>query len=292
LGLGGVKRDSAERPASVAVARRSRHVLVVDDSRINQQVMSRILESGGHTFALASDGEAALDALEATAFDLVLMDVNMKGMDGIETTKLYRFTALGQRHVPIMALTADATPEMAQRCLEAGMDRCIIKPVHADTMLAIIDRLPVLDGATDDASGEASKDADARPPRAARAALQPLASDIAVFDTNHLDSLRDLGGQEFVSQLIEDFAGDARVLVETLLAAIERNDLAAFRAHAHAIASASGNLGASRVRQLGLAMERFSAEEFGAYGLTKARELEREVACLAEAAASTRLAVS
>ncbi len=287
-GLNGGSASGAKRERSVAVKRASRHVLVVDDSRINQQVIARILESVGHSFKLVSDGDTALDALEAEHFDLVLMDVNMQGMDGIETTKLYRFTALGKRHVPIMALTADATAEMAQRCLDAGMDRCIIKPVHAETLLSIIDGIAVAEGH----EPPAVADTMATSVRDLRAALQPLPSNIAVFDSNHLDSLRDLGGQEFVSQLIADFAGDARVLVEKLYAAVDRRDLGSFRSHSHAIASASGNLGATRVRHLGLAMERFSAEEFGAFGMTKALELEREVECLTEASAMGQHAVS
>jgi two-component system sensor histidine kinase RpfC len=286
--LNGGSHVGAKRERDVAVKRVSRHVLVVDDSRINQQVIARILESVGHSFKLVSDGEAALDALDAEQFDLVLMDVNMQGMDGIETTKLYRFTALGKRHVPIMALTADATPEMAQRCLEAGMDRCIIKPVHAETLLSIIDGIEI--GERDDVRVAADTVVDSV--RNLRAALQPLPSNIAIFDSAHLDSLRDLGGPEFVSQLIADFAGDARALVEKLFAAVDSRDLSSFRSHSHAIASASGNLGAARVRHFGLAMERFSAEEFGAFGMAKALELEREVECLTEASAMGQQAVS
>jgi two-component system sensor histidine kinase RpfC len=281
-------RGVVDKREAVTVHRPSRHILVVDDSRINQQVIARILASGGHTYELVADGESALDALETERFDLVLMDVNMQGMDGIETTKLYRFTALGRPHVPIMALTADATPEMAQRCMDAGMDRCIIKPVHADTMLAIIDSIAAPPSAAQAASEGAERSATA----IVKPALLPLRPDIAVFDTAHLESLRSLGGQEFVSQLIEDFATDARALVEGLLDAVEHDDISSFRANSHALASASGNLGAARIRQLGLAMERFSAEEFGSHGLLKALELEREVGCLRQAATSGRLEVS
>ena len=114
-----------------------RHVLIADDNLVNRRVLSKMLETAGHTVTTVVDGEVALDALEnaVEGFDLVLMDVNMPGMDGLEATKLYRFMELGKSRLPIVGLTADATPEMAQRCLDAGMDLCVTKPVSPEALL-------------------------------------------------------------------------------------------------------------------------------------------------------------
>jgi two-component system sensor histidine kinase RpfC len=117
---------------------RSLHILVADDNRINQNVVAKILERGGHSYTVVSNGEAALDALERETFALVLMDVNMPVMNGIDATRFYRMAAAGEKRLPILALTADATPEMAARCADAGMDLCIVKPVEANRLLDII----------------------------------------------------------------------------------------------------------------------------------------------------------
>ncbi len=117
---------------------RSLHILVADDNRINQNVVGKILERGGHSYEIVNNGEEALDALERDSFALVLMDVNMPVMNGIDATKLHRFATAGEKHLPILALTADATPEMAERCIEAGMDMCVVKPVEANRLLDII----------------------------------------------------------------------------------------------------------------------------------------------------------
>jgi len=83
-------------------------ILIADDNRMNCAVIAKILERAGYKAEIVSDGEQALDALEAGSFDVVLMDINMPVMTGIEAAKLYRFISLGERRVPILALTVDA----------------------------------------------------------------------------------------------------------------------------------------------------------------------------------------
>ena len=106
---------------------------------------------------LVDNGEAALDALNAHAFDIVLMDVNMPVMNGIEATKLYRFASLGMPRIPIVALTADATAEASARCEEAGMDACVTKPIEPARLIEMIESL-----VADEAAGTET----APPPRA------------------------------------------------------------------------------------------------------------------------------
>ena len=98
-------------------------------------VVTKILERAGHRATIVNDGEAALDVLNVREFDLVLMDVNMPVMNGIEATKLYRFASLGRPRIPIVALTADATAEVGRRCEEAGMDACVTKPIEPRRLL-------------------------------------------------------------------------------------------------------------------------------------------------------------
>ena len=261
-----------EEKAAPAVARRSVHVLVADDNRVNQKVVGKILDYGKHTYEMASTGDAALDALERSEFDLVLMDVNMPVMDGLEATKLFRVVSLGRRHVPVVGLTADATPDMAARCKEAGMDLCVVKPVTADRLLELIEAVVPQKSAVP-----------APPVRAAPTPLRVVAD--MVFDTAQTDKLREIGGEHFIQELLAGFQEEAQELLACLLDAVAADNLRAFRFNAHALASTAANIGAVRVCKLGRAMERFGAAEFHADGPARIREMSHEVDELAGAMA-------
>jgi signal transduction histidine kinase/DNA-binding NarL/FixJ family response regulator len=128
-------------PAGGALAppqRRGAHVLIVEDSSINQRVLSRMLRKLGHTFAIAGSGEEALRRLEAEGYDLVFMDMRMPGMDGLETTRELRRREGQERHTIVVAVTANAFSEDRERCLEAGMDDFLAKPVRLEELQAML----------------------------------------------------------------------------------------------------------------------------------------------------------
>ena len=122
--------------------RRSLRVLLAEDNTVNQMLASRLLEKRGHTVAVASDGRAALKTLEKQPFDVVLMDVQMPEMDGFEATAAIRAREHGTgTHVPIIAMTAHAVTGDRERCLAAGMDGYLSKPVEAKELFAAIEGL-------------------------------------------------------------------------------------------------------------------------------------------------------
>jgi protein-histidine pros-kinase len=111
------------------------HVLLVEDNPINQKVAARLLEKAGHTVTFAINGREAVDCVQERAFDLVLMDVQMPEMDGLEATQEIRRQEAGTpRRLPIVALTAHALNGDRERCLEAGMDAYVAKPVQSDAL--------------------------------------------------------------------------------------------------------------------------------------------------------------
>ena len=184
-------------------------VLVAEDNRINQQVIERMLSSAGHTVTLVGDGEQALQALEFGEFDIVLMDVNMPVMNGLDAVKLHRFATGGRDSPPFIALTADATDETRRQCEEAGIAAHLTKPVDMEQLLEVIDRV-----------------ASARPAEGARPLPETVhTADFDVqarptLDLTHLDRLRQLDdGDDFVGDLVRDFIADAEQLVEELEAA-------------------------------------------------------------------------
>lgn len=117
-------------------------VLVVDDSPINQRLVRAVLESRGHTLALAANGHEALAALDREAFHVILMDVQMREMDGLQATAEIRAReASTGAHVPIVAMTAHSLAEDRDRCLAAGMDGFLSKPVRHEELIELVESL-------------------------------------------------------------------------------------------------------------------------------------------------------
>jgi CheY-like chemotaxis protein len=118
-----------------------RRILVADDYRINQLVAQTLLEGDGHTVVVVENGYEALEAVKAGRFDLVLMDMEMPVMDGIETTRAIRALAAPACNVPIVALTGNALSEEVERCHAAGMNSHLAKPIDRDQLRREIARL-------------------------------------------------------------------------------------------------------------------------------------------------------
>jgi two-component system sensor histidine kinase/response regulator len=116
-------------------------ILLAEDNLVNQRVASRILEKAGHHVAIVSTGLEALAALKRETFDLIVMDVQMPDMDGYETTAAIRASEAGKdEHIPIIAMTAHAMTGDRERCLAAGMDSYISKPIRAQDLLNMVER--------------------------------------------------------------------------------------------------------------------------------------------------------
>ncbi len=238
-------REPGQASALDGQPRRPLHILIAEDNRTNQKVLSKILERAGHTSTIAENGEEALDLLADHAFDVVLMDVNMPVLDGIEATKLYRFASIGRRRVPVIALTADATPEARERCLEAGMDACASKPIDPRALLAL------LEASVPDEAGavpELPRDdkvvtAIAKHPRF-KPSSHPALDHVALAD------LEALGGKDFVNEVVREFVDDAERVIVDLEHAARMADVPAFRDLAHALRSGAANIGAQAIYEL------------------------------------------
>jgi signal transduction histidine kinase/CheY-like chemotaxis protein len=124
---------------------RGLRVLLAEDNPVNRKVVICVLEKNGHRVSIACNGRETLDALAAQEFDVILMDVQMPEMDGLEATAVIRRDerACG-RHVPIIAMTAHAIKGDREACMACGMDGYLSKPVRADELLDALERLPVV----------------------------------------------------------------------------------------------------------------------------------------------------
>jgi len=117
-------------------------ILVAEDNAINQTLAVRLLEKRGYSATVAPDGQAAVAAFQAGGFELVLMDIQMPGMDGFEATAAIReCEKLTGGHIPIVAMTAHALVGDQERCLAAGMDGYVSKPIRTSELFATIERM-------------------------------------------------------------------------------------------------------------------------------------------------------
>jgi CheY-like chemotaxis protein len=140
LEIPAARAETPEPGAEPASTDRPLRVLIVDDHPANRDLFRLMMQAGGCETEEASDGAQAIAAVEAWSFDLVLMDVRMPGVDGLAATRAIRALGSPMRDVPILAVTADAEAEDAARCLAAGMDHHLAKPVTQDKLYAAVEQ--------------------------------------------------------------------------------------------------------------------------------------------------------
>jgi CheY-like chemotaxis protein len=140
-------RELAGRTAARPSASSGARILLAEDNVVNQRVARAILERAGHTVVVASTGESAVSTWHEQPFDVVLMDVQMPDIDGFQATALIREKEkVSGTHTPIIAMTAHAMSGDRERCLEAGMDDYISKPIRGSVLLDLVMKYSLLQG--------------------------------------------------------------------------------------------------------------------------------------------------
>jgi two-component system, sensor histidine kinase RpfC len=270
------RSGETEHGALAASARRSLRILVAEDNATNQMVIGKILGRAGHRLRLVENGEQALDALEREEFDLVLMDVNMPVMSGLEVARLCRFARFGGGNPPpIVALTADATLETREQCREAGMSAYVTKPVEARRLLEIIES--VVPDASDPAADAAAAAADAG--RVVDIASHPAFRGDAAspVDPRTLADLRELGaGTSFFADFVGRFLGDGERLLDEMESALGAGDASGVRQRAHTLAGSAGYIGARGLQTLCEAISGITQQQLAREGHGRLRQLRGE----------------
>jgi two-component system sensor histidine kinase/response regulator len=213
-------------------------VLLVEDNIVNQQVAQKYLQRLGCRVETVNDGLAAVHAFKTERFDLILMDMQMPVMDGIAATREIRALERGGQHTPIVALTANVMAGQLERCLEAGMDDFLGKPLDVVRLRDVLDRF-----------GLASKQSDDDP----RDLKKAPATD-APIDMGRIDSIA-AGDQEFAAELLRTFIESTQQSLGALHAAVAPLDRKTLTREAHKLKGASGNVGANRLQQLAQDLE-------------------------------------
>lgn len=237
-------------PSRTQLTDKHKRILVGEDNPTNQKVIAKMLEHAGHHITMVDNGEQVVDELEENAYDLIIMDMHMPVMGGIEAAKLIRFTH-ADNPPPIVILTANATTEAMQTCREAGVDTYLTKPIQADKLLDAIEQFAVADdGQAEPADNNTSNLANINP---------------AVIDEEVLDNLASIAhDSQFMCDLIDGFLMDNTESLEKMQIAMQQKDYEQFRDLAHAITGSARSIGAHRLGRLCSEVNRMTDDKLNA----------------------------
>jgi len=213
-------------------------IIVGEDNKTNQKVIRKILEGGEHIVTIVDNGEKILDALEEDDFDLVILDMHMPIMDGIEAAKIIRFTHAGKRHLPIIMLTADVTVESINTCKDAKIDTYLTKPVEPEILLGTVSSLYL--------SNKENSLQDARP--TLTLVNSSSLEDIPLIDEQTLNTLSSMASNEdFLVDLIKGYLHDSKELIEKIELSVMSMQYENVSDLSHAMDGSSRSIGATQI---------------------------------------------
>jgi two-component system, sensor histidine kinase and response regulator len=232
----GIKAEPAETVPTESIASpvsdKRLRILLAEDNEVNQRVALHQLRMLDHDVDLAPNGVEALKLFDQNEYDAVLMDIHMPELDGYATTAEIRRREKG-KHIPIIAMTANALPEDREKCLAAGMDDHLAKPVQASALVRALERCTA---------------------NAEEANTEPLPP------ATNLQSIVDAGMGDIIPRLIEIFLETAPLDIEKAVAAVRSSQATDLEEAAHKLKGSCGNLGAARLRDLCQQLEKLGRD--------------------------------
>ncbi|MDR3620676.1 MAG: PAS domain S-box protein [Paludisphaera borealis] len=223
-------------------SRRKLRLLLAEDNPVNQRLAVSLLKKRGHSVVVAGNGREALAAVDAQRFDAVLMDVQMPEMDGFETTAAIRAREAGTGvRIPIVAMTAHAMKGDRDRCLAAGMDAYVSKPIQSHELFEVLEGLSPV------------------PPNAGGPAAEPTAQPVAFDMSAALERLD--GDAELMSELAGLFLEECPKRMAEIREAIIRRDAVRLQHAAHTLKGSVGNFGAGEAFEATVRLELIGSEQ-------------------------------
>jgi two-component system, sensor histidine kinase and response regulator len=251
-------------PQPIGEQRSGLKVLVAEDNAVNRLLAGRLLEKYGYTVIAVQNGQEALEAIEREKPDLVIMDVQMPVMDGLEAIRTVRGTEhTSGLHLPIIALTAHAMKGDRERCLDAGADEYLTKPIRAAELFAALSRMK---------TGNIAPD----PPPAM--AANGVSSSVAVFDLK--EAIDRMGDQKTLEELARLFIEECPKLMTQIRQSLAASDGIALERSAHSLQGSSASLGAPGISRASQELQKLARSGHWTAARSLFASLEREIAAL------------
>jgi signal transduction histidine kinase/CheY-like chemotaxis protein len=227
-------------------------ILLVEDHVTNQKLALLMLERFGYRADVSANGYEALVSLERQPYDVILMDMQMPEMDGLEATRRIRQRWTGDARPRIIAMTANVTPEDRQACMDAGMDDYLAKPIRVEELVVALNKSQPLGG-----NGILTTDAALRTQLRSVSPSLSIPAPEAILDPAALDKLLNLvdGDRNNLSNLIQSFLDDTSKLLSDLRRSLEIGDAELLRRTGHTLKSSGRDFGATSLSQLGKQLE-------------------------------------
>ena len=244
--------DDRKSPTAVVGDIRKLRILAAEDNMVNRMLLIDLIEQAGHSIHAVEDGRKALEAMRNERFDLVLMDMQMPQMDGLEATHHIRKLGGSAGFVPIVALTANVQKEDRDRCFEAGMNDFMEKPIRIDKLFALLTRY---------ATNAPAQQEPRSPIASPQAAFGPEALDRPAKAQIDLEVLKGLGrmlGAQKVLFYVRNFTDDALRMNAKITEAGRGRDLTNLQNLAHKLKGAAGSVGVSAVAARAEAIDAFA----------------------------------
>jgi PAS domain S-box-containing protein len=244
---GGTSRPTETNPGAADSARSKRKILLAEDNAVNRKLAVALLEKRGFAVVVTENGREAIEALEREAVDLVLMDVQMPVMDGLEAMRAIREKEQSTgSHLPIIALTAHAMKGDRERCLAAGADDYVTKPIRLGELLAAMDRATTM----------RADISEAKPSSASETAMPSSSSAPARSRLDLAAALERVeGDRELLEEIARLFAEECPGLIDQIRRARQTDDFPLLQRTAHTLKGAASNVAATKVAEAALALE-------------------------------------
>jgi CheY-like chemotaxis protein len=229
-------------------------ILIVEDNEINLELVVSILRKEGYTTLTAKNGEKAIKAYERMPFDLILMDLQMPVIDGFEATeKIREIEKSSGKHIPIIALTAQASEGDQEKCLEAGMDGYLSKPIRKNLMFEEIERLIRGENISKQAEEEIEEI------REVDVLTEEQEEQLPIDINEALERMMD--DRELLNELLLEFLSLMPEHVESIRDALKQKDAEAIHKEAHKLKGSAGNLSANRIAEAAMRLEQIGRSE-------------------------------
>ena len=219
-------------------------ILLVDDNAVNRKVASEILKKANCIVESADSGQKAIDIFtQNQAFDVILMDIQMPEMDGIETTQILK-EKFGSQLPKVVAMTAYSMQHDRENFISKGMDDYISKPIRANLLIKKVEEY--ISGQKK--SGPIAEKVDTE--EKIQSGVYQISSEIPDFDPEVISSLRDMVGQEMLLSVFEDFEKEAEEQIANSIEAFKNNDVVTIQKELHTLKGNSGTIGLMRIHEI------------------------------------------